>query len=495
MESELVEKHLEVLANIKELVSYRDSVNISQKEYYKERIKKGKVFVVEILNGNIEFTPSKFVGYKNNTMENHKKLQSIERDGRDTDAQLVNLQYKKIENDEKINQLFSYFSERHDLDVSPYKTNSSLKYLIKKDNYKDIIDIGYKKIPFYNVEDIRNLSVNGGKKYRKEDSNDVKIGLEIRDKLYEKTNYWARSIKVPGFIIEEGTNWQVMGYFAQYTWARILKQRYKDYRVYFTIGVDYGQKALIYKLDCQRKNANRGATSYTLKLTDDQIRIFDELVEGSGAEWHQINIEEISEYTWDMLVEETINFVKLYESLYEKVIQHIWAPVKVEESNEIVVGQGEFLKNATNKKVEYGGHVKTNWTKVHEERTKLGKEGEYFVLEYEINELKRVKRDDLVPKVEHTTVEKGDGFGYDILSFTKEGKPKYIEVKTTSLVCNSPIYISRVEYEVSQKKKDDYYLYRVYDFDKIAKTGKIKVINGSINENYLEVDGYKANIK
>ena len=52
---------------------------------------------------------------------------------------------------------------------------------------------------FFNVKDIIKYSKYAGQTYRKKNPGDVKIGIEIREKLYDKTNYWLDSVSVPGY--------------------------------------------------------------------------------------------------------------------------------------------------------------------------------------------------------------------------------------------------------------------------------------------------------
>lgn len=60
----------------------------------------------------------------------------------------------------------------------------------------------------------------------------------------------------------------------------------------------------------------------------------------------------------------------------------------------------------------------------------IGFLGEQIVLDTEKNRLKDYP--DLAKKVEHISQTRGDGLGYDILSFDTYGNPIYIEVKTTT---------------------------------------------------------------
>jgi|TARA_B110000908_G_C10259385_1_gene458026 hypothetical protein len=115
--------------------------------------------------------------------------------------------------------------------------------------------------------------------------------------------------------------------------------------------------------------------------------------------------------------------------------------------------------------------------------TRLGLEGELFVVFLERQNLINLEREDLAILVEHKSVTDGDGLGYDILSFDSDGNEKYIEVKSTKGKCNTRFFISPNEIDFSLENENNYYLYRVYEFNESKKSGKIKVVKGNISNN------------
>lgn len=94
----------------------------------------------------------------------------------------------------------------------------------------------------------------------------------------------------------------------------------------------------------------------------------------------------------------------------------------------------------------------------------LGLAGEELVLSYEQQRLERSGFGLLAGKVEHTSVKRGDGAGYDILSFETDGRERFIEVKTTAFAKETPFYITRNEVEFSKTTSDRYHLYRLFEF-------------------------------
>ncbi len=111
----------------------------------------------------------------------------------------------------------------------------------------------------------------------------------------------------------------------------------------------------------------------------------------------------------------------------------------------------------------------------------LGLLGELFIIKSEFEYLKLNGKDDLANKIQHVSVEIGDGMGFDILSYDLLGNEKKIEVKTTRSDISRPFYLTRNEIEVSSKNPENYYLYRLFDFDSNLNKGKYYVITGDLS--------------
>lgn len=94
----------------------------------------------------------------------------------------------------------------------------------------------------------------------------------------------------------------------------------------------------------------------------------------------------------------------------------------------------------------------------------LGRAGEERVLQHERHTLRNLGRDDLARRVRWVSREDGDGAGYDIASFRHDGRDRLIEVKTTNGWDRTPFHISRNELAVAEERREDWYLFRLYDF-------------------------------
>ena len=90
-------------------------------------------------------------------------------------------------------------------------------------------------------------------------------------------------------------------------------------------------------------------------------------------------------------------------------------------------------------------------------------------------------REDLAREVEWTSKERGDGAGFDILSFNHESeKELFIEVKTSNGGKYQPFYISENEVAFSRDYSEQYSLYRVFNF---KRSPKLFMIPGDIRTN------------
>lgn len=109
--------------------------------------------------------------------------------------------------------------------------------------------------------------------------------------------------------------------------------------------------------------------------------------------------------------------------------------------------------------------IKTDWNAVNQQRTATGAAGEEYVYGIEFDHIANNTPYDL-ERVQHTSRFTGDGTGYDILSYTEDGRTAYIEVKTTTQGPDTPFYITPREYAFLNDHygSDDTWLRRVSNF-------------------------------
>lgn len=75
---------------------------------------------------------------------------------------------------------------------------------------------------------------------------------------------------------------------------------------------------------------------------------------------------------------------------------------------------------------------KRDYLVIESRNLSLGQSGEEFVFRYEQWRLAHMGKSELADRVEHVSLTKGDGLGYDILSFDANGRERFIEVNVAS---------------------------------------------------------------
>jgi hypothetical protein len=105
--------------------------------------------------------------------------------------------------------------------------------------------------------------------------------------------------------------------------------------------------------------------------------------------------------------------------------------------------------------------VKINFLELEQKNSELGIKGEDLIVNYEKWRLKSLGKQNLAEQIAWIA-QIDDNAGFDILSKNTDGTDRYIEVKTTKLSKETPIYFSKNEYEFSKKNSENYYLYRVF---------------------------------
>lgn len=121
------------------------------------------------------------------------------------------------------------------------------------------------------------------------------------------------------------------------------------------------------------------------------------------------------------------------------------------------------LKAAENLPISFVA-VKRDYLEREERNRSLGAAGEEFVIQFEQWRLNQFGQRQLAERVEQVSRSKGDGLGYDVLSFDTNGRERFIEVKTTSFGRETPFFVSRRELALSKIEDQRFHLYRVFDF-------------------------------
>ncbi|HEY5593262.1 MAG TPA: DUF3883 domain-containing protein [Paludibacter sp.] len=188
------------------------------------------------------------------------------------------------------------------------------------------------------------------------------------------------------------------------------------------------------------------------------------------------------------------NFQRILE---EKVVEYLFENLKIENQIRLFV-EKEPIQISTNfqfdkfivdpPKTELISEpfmayshkpIKINYLEKEQNNLQLGRFGEELVLKYEKWNLIRVGKEKLADQVRWISNDEGDGAGFDILSRNYNGTDKYIEVKTTRLGRDTPIFFSNNELQYSISNSDNFHLYRIFNFEKDTK---MFLKNGALNK-------------
>lgn len=209
--------------------------------------------------------------------------------------------------------------------------------------------------------------------------------------------------------------------------------------------------------------------------------------EGWGHFWNQYGMNQINKKDFINLVKNSniffINKISTDDD-EEKTIKG--KTFKIVSSNK---------KNTCNLRAtvnEYVGH-KVNFLKLTQRKMKIGDIGECIVL----NLLQEKAKNNHLKQPVQVSKSEGDGLGYDIRSYDKNGHEKFIEVKTTTTSYIDGFDMSKNEISFSQEKKQDYEVYRLFNLNTDNMTVSINIYRGPFNGNkyHLEPLNVKVYLK
>jgi hypothetical protein len=360
-------------------------------------------------------------------------------------------------------------------------------FFSSNDSYRSFIErkFGFKvvfrvpdNISFFSAADIEFFASKAGTPYRKGNQEHEDSGKRIKNEVFKKTNTWVKLLNLDEWHYELDNRWQLSGRFKPYSWARIFKPQDKNAKVFFTIGVDGNEEALVYKLDCQRKQ-------YSLEnaLSQEQVEAFDRVRKGTGAEWNEISVHKLVDFNWEKLRQITVEFIGRYEFLYDEAIEAVHQPNEVKTPQEVDEPLNEYpiptkaFDKLPEKKYRFKGVV-VDYDAENKNAKSIGDGGEELVIKKE----KKFLLDNGLSDLADAVVKAKDGEGYDVLSFDLNRNKKFIEVKTTTGINTRPFIMTDNEWEYMKQYSDQYHLYRVYDYDKDNKRGKLFCVSGNIEE-------------
>lgn len=211
---------------------------------------------------------------------------------------------------------------------------------------------------------------------------------------------------------------------------------------------------------------------------------------------HDKTQEKPVHFVWQILQWSQNSIDKLKEIGIEVTVERMSEEIEDESISlfEVKPPENHLAKSErkTKSSIENTKAYKPDYIALQKRKTEIGELGEQLIFEREREYLLSNGRPDLAQKVNKMS-DINDKVGYDILSFDLNGSKKLIEVKTTTGGKGLGFHISANEVRVSVENSDNYYIYRVFDFNKEKNTGKYYVVNGSLKENFdLIPTEYKA---
>jgi len=259
---------------------------------------------------------------------------------------------------------------------------------------------------------------------------------------------------------------------------------YQDPRaiiVYLTLR--YPERYFFYKFKMFKQFAERLELTYRpTKGRIENIGHFNSLCE--IVRYELSNDQELIQLHKDRITSDCYNDINLNiltQDFIYSVARHLnqQTPVPVASSFQTAKEVSAINLSTSADQFMFRGRT-VNFIQNNIDNKRIGDLGELWVLKYEIEKLRLSGRDKLVGKIKHTAKDEGDGTGYDIQSFDRNGQKIYIEVKTTKGGKNSTFYITRTELERSKVEKENFYLYRLYNFDEVNDTAEIMIIKGDL---------------
>lgn len=277
------------------------------------------------------------------------------------------------------------------------------------------------------------------------------------------------------------------------------KKYYQDHRaiiVYLTLM--YPERYFLYKFGVFKKFAKTiDYTHKPIKGYDGNISQFQNLCELIRFEIvKDQELLNLHESRLDSSCYRDTNYNILTQDFIYAVTQHFKDTTYSILTTPDIIEEKQVLSNSLVTKIEDISFTPSIVNHIHNniEKKRIGDLGELWVVEEEKKYLHRNGKNKLAQKVEHVAKSKGDGFGYDILSYELDGTPKYIEVKATKGNKNSTFYVTRNELEKSIIEKNRYFLYRVYEYDEKSHKGKVLKVKGDLTNICKTPVNYKVTL-
>lgn len=382
------------------------------------------------------------------------------------------------------------------------------KFWQKDENYQNFTSIADENqtqndLDFFNQEELTFFKQWQYKVYDPNDDEHVDAKNYLMATVWEKSVHLGREIvkRLQGFELDGKRYWSQRGWTKNkqgenvqaaivkpYTWVKVFRNTDKGKDIFFTFGIDAfpETESFVYKMDCQEKRDS--------KLTQVQIDLCRSLIPAT-AKWNEIAFKDLTKGNWDSLIETCVRFVQDHTAHYDAIIEAIWGATIQSTLFKNKLIKKEKPKDGCNSipeiKKEFSG-VDVDFQKKAKEQKEIGDKGEALVKQREIDFLNQKKLYDKAALVDIVQ----DGKGYDIYSFDEFGNEKFIEVKTTTGNEYSPFFLSENEVDFMRLNINQYFIYRVYNYDEENNFAEFYELSGDVeNQLLMKPIQYKVLIK
>jgi hypothetical protein len=156
------------------------------------------------------------------------------------------------------------------------------------------------------------------------------------------------------------------------------------------------------------------------------------------------------------------------KALDRAALAAVTEPVAPVPNSEVVLVDAPRVDSSVKERTQHGlparVGVHRDYLAIESKNRSLGTAGELLVLDFERRRLHAAGQRALSERVDHVAATRGDGVGYDVLSYEPDGREKFIEVKTTAYDKHTPFFITRNELSFSEEAGRQYHLYRLFEF-------------------------------
>lgn len=241
------------------------------------------------------------------------------------------------------------------------------------------------------------------------------------------------------------------------------------------IGYEYGNIcSKFYNIDILKEKDNTEITTDLLSMLEILSELKSKLIKEKD-DW----------------VTDSIEYILNDQNFKERISkQNINRSKKYEQSKKLKLADTVKFNEQGPKSSKSSINIRKNdYQKLTEQNTSVGSAGEELVLNFEKERLANsANLRKYIDEIKHVSKVEGDGHGYDIVSYdfineTKKIVPIYIEVKTTSGDMNTPFFMSKNELIKLEERKEQYRIYRVFDYYK--EIPKLMVIDAFQLDNFL----------